>query len=652
MGNCAELCVAKYHFTREAAGRVRPRVVPARAGRPRRRASSPTRSSRSRSRRRRATPVRVDADEEPFAAPLEKMPTLKPVVPEGRHGHRGQLLEDQRRRGGARRHLRGKGGGEGLEADRADRRFGRRRRRRPSGSRPPRSARSRSCWTRRASRSADVDLWEINEAFAAVAMAAIQELSLDPAKVNVRGGAVALGHPIGASGARILTTLIHALRREGKKRGVAAICIGGGEATAMLVETGLTAGRRLRPRPRRRAPLSRPKRPGPGGSWRACAASLPARPAVRDAGPRARSSRDAAGRCVPSCSSMRGSGGLPPARAARGASSRRSASRSDLDLVLPVTNEPWCEEARAAPAVRVPDADAARRGGLRGRGRGGGAAGAGAGAGLSRVCDPPARRSRGCRRDLPARPRALEARRPSRARSIPAPTCTATAPWTHRRARTSRPASRRGARRSSTSAARAARRPPALRARGVAWIAGIEPDADDAAAAAAVYDRVICASLEAVARRLRRPLRRDPLRRRPRAPRGPLRRARPGPSLARARRRRHRVRPERRTLGRSWTTCCGDASTTCRTRSSPERTSGSSRGARCAISSRRRAIASVRSTTVVLPASPGGAARRERLRRVPGSVRGSRRRRVSRRRRARALIAVRRRRILRYHRHG
>ena len=69
-----------------------------------------------------------------------------------------------------------------------------------------------------------------------MALAAIRELDLDPGRVNVRGGAVALGHPIGASGARILTTLIHALRKEGKKRGVAAICIGGGEATAMLVE--------------------------------------------------------------------------------------------------------------------------------------------------------------------------------------------------------------------------------------------------------------------------------------------------------------------------------------------------------------------------------------------------------------------------------
>ena len=84
--------------------------------------------------------------------------------------------------------------------------------------------------------AADVDLFEINEAFAAVALAAIRELDLDPAKVNVRGGAVALGHPIGASGARILTTLVHALEHAGKRRGVAAICIGGGEATAMLVE--------------------------------------------------------------------------------------------------------------------------------------------------------------------------------------------------------------------------------------------------------------------------------------------------------------------------------------------------------------------------------------------------------------------------------
>ena len=82
----------------------------------------------------------------------------------------------------------------------------------------------------------DVDLWEINEAFAVVPMAAMQELGLDADKVNVNGGACALGHPIGASGARILVTLIHALRDRGATKGVASLCIGGGEATAMALE--------------------------------------------------------------------------------------------------------------------------------------------------------------------------------------------------------------------------------------------------------------------------------------------------------------------------------------------------------------------------------------------------------------------------------
>jgi len=82
----------------------------------------------------------------------------------------------------------------------------------------------------------DVDLFEINEAFAVVTMIAIKELKLDPNKVNVNGGACALGHPIGASGARILVTLIHALRARKLSKGVATLCIGGGEATAMAIE--------------------------------------------------------------------------------------------------------------------------------------------------------------------------------------------------------------------------------------------------------------------------------------------------------------------------------------------------------------------------------------------------------------------------------
>lgn len=82
----------------------------------------------------------------------------------------------------------------------------------------------------------EVDLWEINEAFAMVTMAAIDAFDLDTAKVNINGGACALGHPLGSSGSRIIVTLIHALKRIGGKKGIAALCIGGGEATAIAVE--------------------------------------------------------------------------------------------------------------------------------------------------------------------------------------------------------------------------------------------------------------------------------------------------------------------------------------------------------------------------------------------------------------------------------
>jgi acetyl-CoA C-acetyltransferase len=85
-------------------------------------------------------------------------------------------------------------------------------------------------------RAADVDLFEVNEAFAVVTMAAMKDAGIPHERVNVNGGACALGHPIGATGARILTTLLHALIQRGKKRGVAALCIGGGEATAIAVE--------------------------------------------------------------------------------------------------------------------------------------------------------------------------------------------------------------------------------------------------------------------------------------------------------------------------------------------------------------------------------------------------------------------------------
>ena len=86
-------------------------------------------------------------------------------------------------------------------------------------------------WTQR-----EVNLYEINEAFAVVTLAAMGDLQLPHDKVNVNGGACALGHPIGATGARIMVTLIHALRNRGLKRGIASLCIGGGEATAVAIE--------------------------------------------------------------------------------------------------------------------------------------------------------------------------------------------------------------------------------------------------------------------------------------------------------------------------------------------------------------------------------------------------------------------------------
>jgi acetyl-CoA C-acetyltransferase len=84
--------------------------------------------------------------------------------------------------------------------------------------------------------SADVDLWEINEAFAAQSLAVLSELALDPERVNVNGGAIALGHPIGASGARVLVTLLHELKKRDAKRGIATLCIGGGMGIALAVQ--------------------------------------------------------------------------------------------------------------------------------------------------------------------------------------------------------------------------------------------------------------------------------------------------------------------------------------------------------------------------------------------------------------------------------
>jgi acetyl-CoA C-acetyltransferase len=94
----------------------------------------------------------------------------------------------------------------------------------------------RKIWAKTGWKPEDVDLYEINEAFAVQSVAVIKELGIDPARVNVNGGAVALGHPIGASGTRVLVTLIYELIRRNGKRGIAALCLGGGNSVAMAVE--------------------------------------------------------------------------------------------------------------------------------------------------------------------------------------------------------------------------------------------------------------------------------------------------------------------------------------------------------------------------------------------------------------------------------
>ncbi len=101
---------------------------------------------------------------------------------------------------------------------------------------PPRSGAIKALFDKTGWSVADVDLFEVNEAFAMVAMVAMHDLGIPHEKLNVNGGACALGHPIGASGARIIATLLAALQARGGKRGVASLCIGGGEATAMAVE--------------------------------------------------------------------------------------------------------------------------------------------------------------------------------------------------------------------------------------------------------------------------------------------------------------------------------------------------------------------------------------------------------------------------------
>jgi len=234
MGTCAEMCVAKYNFTREQQDDF--------ARESYRRAQDAVRSGRFKKEiaivevpGKKGSSVIID-DEEPFAAPLEKLGTLKPAFQkEGGTVTAGNASKIN-------------DGAAALVVTSAE--FARKNRWKPmarivaqaTSAQEPEwfttaPAKSIAIALKRANMTVkDIDLFEINEAFAAVALAAMEDARIPLEKMNVNGGAVALGHPIGASGARILVTLLYALEERGLKRGLAAICIGGGEAAAMIVE--------------------------------------------------------------------------------------------------------------------------------------------------------------------------------------------------------------------------------------------------------------------------------------------------------------------------------------------------------------------------------------------------------------------------------
>jgi acetyl-CoA C-acetyltransferase len=234
MGNCAEICAAEYKIGREEQDAFALESY--------RRAREAAESGLTRDEivpmpvpQKKGDPVLVDRDEEPFKADLSRMPTLKPAFQ--KDGTVTAANASKINDGAAALVL--------TTASRAT----------ALGKKPlarivahsslaqkpewfttaPVGA-AKAVLERAGLEAADIDLWEVNEAFAVVAMAFMRDLGLAPERVNVRGGAVALGHPIGCSGARILVTLLSAMKERGARLGCAAICIGGGEATAMVVE--------------------------------------------------------------------------------------------------------------------------------------------------------------------------------------------------------------------------------------------------------------------------------------------------------------------------------------------------------------------------------------------------------------------------------
>ncbi len=236
MGNCAEMCAAKYSFTREAqdafsmesyqrarrandSGDFRAEMVPV-------------------SIEGKKGTVVVDRDEEPFATPLEKLEKMGSLKPAFQKDGTVTAANSSKINDGAAALLLAT---EAVAQETGAKPLGRIVSFASHAQEPEWFTTAPAFAAKKALEKADlplsqIDLFEVNEAFAVVTMAFVKELEVDPNKVNVNGGAVAMGHPIGASGARILVTLLHALKARKKKYGLAAICIGGGEATAMVVE--------------------------------------------------------------------------------------------------------------------------------------------------------------------------------------------------------------------------------------------------------------------------------------------------------------------------------------------------------------------------------------------------------------------------------
>lgn len=235
MGTCAEACAAKYKFTREEQDEYSKESY--------RRAQDAIKTGRFKREiavveipGKKGPAVIID-DEEPFSAPLEKMGTLKPAFQ--KDGGTVTAANASKINDGAAALV--------VTSDE----YASRNRLKPIARVIAQSGYAQEPeWFTTAPGKAielvlkraklkigEIDLFEVNEAFAVVALAAMKDAGIAHDKLNINGGAIALGHPIGASGARILVTLIHSLQERGVRRGLAAICLGGGEATAMIVET-------------------------------------------------------------------------------------------------------------------------------------------------------------------------------------------------------------------------------------------------------------------------------------------------------------------------------------------------------------------------------------------------------------------------------